>query len=101
MIEQWGDSIAGALIAGAAAAGALFMKFGGVFFKSQVQCEEEEWKQEMLEAVRALNTTMGQYASEIAEMRKVVHTNSRVVDDQRQEVGHLRESVSELKGMMR
>lgn len=101
MIEQWGDGLLGALLAGAAAAGALFMKFGGVFFKTQVQCEEDEWKQEMLEAVRALNTTMERYASEITEMHKVVHTNSRVVDDQRQEIGHLRESVGELKGMMK
>jgi hypothetical protein len=106
-IEQLGDSLMGFVVAGAAAAGAVLMKFGGPLLtggKSSVSVDPS-CAQQMLNQLENINDVLtkmlmqnAQILAESIEMRKVVHTNTRVMDSARQEVANLRVDVGRLEG---
>lgn len=82
------------VVAGAAAVGALIIRFGSLVLPSKNHQLEAECARQIL--------------AELTEIRKTIHTQTRYTDDLRQEVSHLRKEVSHLrtemaetKGMLR
>jgi hypothetical protein len=72
-----------AVVTGAAVIGALVMKLGGSLFNGSG------------------SNANSLLTAELQEMRRVVHTNTRVMDDLRQEITHLRTAISEIKGILK
>lgn len=100
-MQEWGDSVMAAVMAGAAVAGAVFMKFGSSFFKPKTECEADAWRFDVLSELQAIRHGMESQAKESEEWRKVIHSNTRVMDGLRQEVSTLRAEQGEMKGMLR